>query len=64
MGKTDEQSTCARHDARRFREIRFGMGFELGCCVLVGPLTVDSLSMVGPKIMVLEQKLEEIRIDK
>ena len=40
------------------------MGFGIWVVVSVGPLTVDILSTVGPKIMVLEQKLEEIRIDK
>ena len=52
MGETDEQCTRLVMMQSVF-EIRFGMGFRnLGCCVLVGPLTVDSLPTVGPKIMI------------
>ena len=32
--------------------------------VSVGPLAVNSLLTVGPKIIVLEEKLEEIPIDE
>ena len=59
LGKTDEQSTCVRHDVKWFQKARFGRGFDLGCCVVVGPLTVDGLSTVGPK-RVLNQTIKKV----
>ena len=52
MRETDEQ--CTRLVMMQgVLKIRFGIGLgNLGCCVLVGPLTVDSLPTVGPKIVI------------
>ena len=41
--------------ARRFRSYDVGWGSRLGSQSLVGPLTVNKMLTVGPKIMVLEQ---------
>ena len=42
---------CLRCEA--FSKFRFGIGLgRLGCCVLVGHLTVDNLPTVGPKILI------------
>ena len=52
MRETDEQCTSLVM-MRGVLKFRFGIGLgRLGCCVLVGHLTVDNLPTVGPKIMI------------
>ena len=48
------------HSAERSLNSRFGMEFrETLCCAKVGPVTVDKVSTVGPKIMFKEELEEE-----
>ena len=47
------------HDARRSLNSGFGIEFrETLCCAKVGPVTVDKVSTVGPKI-IFKKELEE-----
>ena len=38
-----------------FSKLRWGIGFKTWFSCLVGPLTVNKMLTVGPKIIVLEQ---------
>ena len=40
---------------KAFLKLRCGMGFKTWFSCLVGPLTVNKMLTVGPKIIVLEQ---------
>ena len=47
------------YDAIRFQIQVFGIEFfEMFCCAKVGPVTVDKMSTVGPKI-IFKKELEE-----